>query len=238
MFWDLKYVSSIGSLKVKCRLKGEWSGKVYVRRWCFSSGWQGLSDEENYSMCRGEDLVAVEELSEWSLVRWPLSQGASGTRWGWRDGEGLDWSSWAMLKGLHISHTIRSTWRVLGRGETQSILHSCLGGCTGSSLLHGLFSSCSERGLLPSCGAWTYCSGFSSCGPWTLGCEGFSSCITWAQESQLPGSRVWAQELRLTGSVASQHVNLARPGLEPMCLTLAGECLTTEPAGKPLHRYF
>lgn len=31
-----------------------------------------------------------------------------------------------------------------------------------------------------------------------------------------------AQELRLTGSVASQHVNLARPGLEPMCLVLAG----------------
>ena len=42
-------------------------------------------------------------------------------------------------------------------------------GCAGSSLLRGLFSSCSERGLLSSCGGWAFhCSGFSCCGPWTL----------------------------------------------------------------------
>ena len=127
-FWDLKSISSIGSLKVKCRLKEERSGKVYVRRWCFSSDWQGLSDGENYSMCKGEDVAALEELTEWSLALWPQSQGASGERWGWSDGEGLDQSLWAMLEGLHLFHTIRSTWRVLSRGETQSILHSFLGG--------------------------------------------------------------------------------------------------------------
>ena len=49
-------------------------------------------------------------------------------------------------------------------------------GCAGSSLLHDLYSSCRERGLLSSCSAWaTHCSGFS-CGAWALGHMGFSSC--------------------------------------------------------------
>ena len=37
-------------------------------------------------------------------------------------------------------------------------------GCAGSSLLHGLFSSCGEWGLLSSCDARAYCSGSSCCG--------------------------------------------------------------------------
>ena len=66
-------------------------------------------------------------------------------------------------------------------------------GCAGSSLLHGLFSSCSKRGLLSRCGVLAFhgC-GFSYCRAWTLGHSGFSSCGSWAQELRLPGSRVQA----------------------------------------------
>ena len=47
-------------------------------------------------------------------------------------------------------------------------------GCAGSLLLHGLFSSCRERGLLSSCGTWaSHCSGFSCWGAQTLGHTGF-----------------------------------------------------------------
>ena len=42
-------------------------------------------------------------------------------------------------------------------------------GCAGSSLLHGLFSSCGKQGLLSSCGVQaSHCCGFS-CGAWALG---------------------------------------------------------------------
>ena len=44
-----------------------------------------------------------------------------------------------------------------------------------SSLLHRLFSSCGEWGLLSSCGAWaSHCGGFSCGGAQALGCTGFS----------------------------------------------------------------
>ena len=37
-------------------------------------------------------------------------------------------------------------------------------GCAVSLLLHGLFSTCSEQGLLSSCGVWaSHCCGLSSC---------------------------------------------------------------------------
>ena len=42
-------------------------------------------------------------------------------------------------------------------------------GCTGSSLLHGLFSSCSEQGLLSSCSAQAFHCGSFSFGAWTPG---------------------------------------------------------------------
>ena len=41
------------------------------------------------------------------------------------------------------------------------------------------FSSCSEQGLLSSCGAWaSHCGGFSRCGARALGLLGFSNCST------------------------------------------------------------
>ena len=69
-----------------------------------------------------------------------------------------------------------------------------------SSLPHGLFSSCSEWGLLSSCGAqashfrgFSYYralalghAGFSSCGAW------LRSCSSWALEHRLNGYGTWA----------------------------------------------
>ena len=56
----------------------------------------------------------------------------------------------------------------------------------GSSLLRGLFSSCSKQGLLlylPCVSS--HCGGLSCCRAWTLGCLGFSSCGSWALEHRL-----------------------------------------------------
>ena len=59
-------------------------------------------------------------------------------------------------------------------------------GCAGSLLLHGLFSSCSEQGLLLSCHVQaSHWGSFSCCGAWALGCVGFSSCGLWALEHRL-----------------------------------------------------
>ena len=56
-------------------------------------------------------------------------------------------------------------------------------GCAGSLLLlHGLFSSCGEQGLLSSCSAQaSRCDSFPCCGAQALGHVGFSSCGSWAQ---------------------------------------------------------
>ena len=66
-------------------------------------------------------------------------------------------------------------------------------GHTGSSLLHELFSSCSEQGLLSSCGAWaSHCGGFSCCRAWALGYTGCSSCGSRALEHGLNSWGTWA----------------------------------------------
>ena len=54
--------------------------------------------------------------------------------------------------------------------------HLFLFDCAGSLLLLWTFSSCRERGSLPSCGAGaSHCSGFSCQGAWALQPVGFSS---------------------------------------------------------------
>ena len=79
-------------------------------------------------------------------------------------------------------------------------------------VLHRLFSSCRERGLLCSCSA-----GFSlqRLPPWSAGCRrtDFSSCSAWAS---LPQGTCYP----------------ARPGIEPLSLVLAGRFLTTGPPEK------
>ena len=84
----------------------------------------------------------------------------------------------------------------------------------GSSLLHGLFSSCSKQRLLFGCSALA------------LGCAGFMSCSSWGLQNT--GSIVWCM-----GLVALQHVESSqirdRTHVSP---ALAGGFFTTEPPGK------
>ena len=79
-----------------------------------------------------------------------------------------------------------------------------------------------------SCGAWASpCSGFSCCGPWTLGrCMDFSRCRTWAQLLQLTGSR--ARLSRCGSRARCQGMwNLPGPEIKFGSPALAGTCLTT-----------
>ena len=69
------------------------------------------------------------------------------------------------------------------------------------------FSSCSERELLSSCGAWdSHCGGFSCCGAWAPGHVDFSSCGVWVQKLPITGSRAQAQSLWCMGLVSPWHV--------------------------------
>ena len=93
-------------------------------------------------------------------------------------------------------------------------------GCAGSLLLHGLFSSYGERGLLSSCGVQaSRCHGFSCFAAWAHGHTGFSHCDTRApllrSKWDPPGS-----------------------GIRLVCPALAGGFFTTEPPGKPLRFIF
>ena len=101
-------------------------------------------------------------------------------------------------------------------------------GCTGSLLLHRLFCSCEQQGLLSSCSAWvSHCGGFSCCGAWTLGCVGFSSCGSQALEHRFNSCGAWAQLLR-------SMWDLPGPGIKLMSLALAGRFFTTELPGRPI----
>ena len=71
-------------------------------------------------------------------------------------------------------------------------------GCTGSLLLSGLFSSCSEWGLLCSCGARaSHCPDFSRCR--------VQAPEQWASEVVAPGLQSTDSAWR-TGLTAPQHV--------------------------------
>ena len=62
-------------------------------------------------------------------------------------------------------------------------------GCAGSLLLHGLFSTWRNRGLLSSCSMRvSHCSGLSCFGAQALGCVNLSICGTVAQKPWLPDS--------------------------------------------------
>ena len=64
-------------------------------------------------------------------------------------------------------------------------------GFAGSSLLLGLFSSCSTQGLLSVCSVWaSHCGGFSCCRAQALGHVGFSAV---------------APRLQSTGSIVKAH---------------------------------
>ena len=103
--------------------------------------------------------------------------------------------------------------------------------CTGSSLLLGLFSNCSEPGLLSSFRVQaSHCSGFSlqstSCRA-----RGFSSCGSWAVEHRLNSCGPRAQLLL-------GMWDLPRSGTKRVSPALASRFFTTEPPGKPYDGQF
>ena len=121
----------------------------------------------------------------------------------------------------------------------------------GLFLLHGLFSSFGEWGLLSGHRSWaSHCSAFS-CGVWAshrgglscckaqaLGCLDFSSYGTWlggcgSQDLQhRPNSRgAWASLLR-------DMWDLPGSGIKPVSAALAGGFLTTDPPRKPRPNIF
>ena len=99
-------------------------------------------------------------------------------------------------------------------------------------MLHGLFSSCRELGLLSICGSHvSHYDGFSFSRAWTLGCTDLRSCGTWAQWLQLPGSIVVANRLSRSaacGMFPNQESNLY------LLQWQADSSFNTEPPGKPL----
>ena len=61
-------------------------------------------------------------------------------------------------------------WRKQSFYTFKKLINYCIFGCTGSLLLHRLFSSCGERELCSSCSAWaSHCGGFFCCGAQALG---------------------------------------------------------------------
>ena len=90
-----------------------------------------------------------------------------------------------------------------------------------------LFSSCSNWGLLSSCGAQaSHCGDFSCCRAQALGHVGFSRCSSQASKHRLNSRGTQAQ-------LPHGMWDLPIPGMEPMFAALAGGFFTTEPQGKP-----
>ena len=87
-------------------------------------------------------------------------------------------------------------------------------GCAGSLLLHGLFSSCGEQGLL------------SSCHTWASVYSGFSCCSFWAPEHRLSSHGAWAQ-------VRLFMWNLPRSEIKPCLLHWQMDSLPLSHQGSP-----
>ena len=101
-------------------------------------------------------------------------------------------------------------------------------GCVESLLLRAGFLQLQQAGSTLRCGAGaSHCGGFSWCGVQALGAQ--------AQQLWLVGSRAQAQQLWCTSLVAPWHVDLPRPGLEPVSPALAGGFPTTVLPGKSRH---
>ena len=98
-------------------------------------------------------------------------------------------------------------------------------GCTGSSLLCRLFSSCNAQGLLSRCNVWAFhFDGLSCCGAQPQGCTGFSSCLSQALEYRLNSCGTQAE-------LSHGMWDLPRLGVGPVSPALAGGFFTTEPPG-------
>ena len=112
-------------------------------------------------------------------------------------------------------------------------------GHSGSLLLCMLFFSCGEWGLF----LQLRCVGVSL--QWLLLLWSMGSRAYGFQQLQHVGSAVVAPRLQNTGSVVVAHglvtlwhVDLPRPGTEPVSPAVTGILFTTEPPGKPLRQIF
>lgn len=82
-----------------------------------------------------------------------------------------------------------------------------------------VFCSCSEQGLLPSCGARaSHYNGFSHCRAQAPCHMGFSSCDSWSLEHWLSGCGVQTQ-------LSHSMQDLPRSDIKPMSPTVAGRVL-------------
>ena len=114
-------------------------------------------------------------------------------------------------------------------------VYVCIFGCAGSSLLCGLFSSCSCGGPLCCSARASHCGGSSSYearpqGSWAsvVAARGLSRFDTCYLEHRLNSCGAWAQSL-------CGFWDLPGPGIKPVSTALAGGCFTTAPPGKPFH---
>ena len=102
----------------------------------------------------------------------------------------------------------------------------------GSSLLHGLFSSCDKWGLLSSCSVWvSQCVGFSSCGAPALGCSDFSCRGFQALEHRLKSCGTWVKPLH-------SMWDLPKSEIQYVFSILAGRFFTGEPPEKSSGLFF
>ena len=94
-------------------------------------------------------------------------------------------------------------------------------------MLHGLFSSCGEQGLLSSRGARaSHRGGSSCCGAWAL--------VPTDLSSAAPGLESPGPVAMMHGLSCSTTCGLPRPGVELVSPALAwGRFFTIEPSGKP-----
>ena len=130
-------------------------------------------------------------------------------------------SVWLLLHSIvsvHFVHVV--TWQQL-----IFLKKFFLFGCTGSSLLCGLFSRCGEWGsCLVACRVRaSHCGGFSS----SAGCR-----VCRLQWLWLVGSRAQAQQLWRTGLVAPWRVGSSQTRTKPMSPAWAGRFLSTVPPEK------
>ena len=151
----------------------------------------------------------------WDLISWSgIEPGFSALGvWGWEHG--------VLATGppeKSLAHFIKKFYLFISTLYLIALgLHCCL----------VFFSSCSEQGLLSSCGAQVSpCGGFSYCWSWAVGHEGFSSCGSWALEYRLNSCGEWTLLL-------CSMWNLPGPEIEPVSTALAGGFFTMEPPGKP-----
>ena len=112
------------------------------------------------------------------------------------------------------------------------IIYLFIFGCAGFSLLHGLFSVCSEWVLFSSCSALT------SDMQWFFLLWSTGSRVSGLQQLQLPDRRAQAQQLWCTGlSCSMAHGIFPDQRLNTCLLALAGGFFTTEPPGKRFERF-